>query len=151
MGGGGVYNLILTIHTCSLVNLYFPWRRCNQSKRHKKSVKIGVSLFILTIFCYTSVLIAANSNLYLSHYAFYLIYVNNFGNFFIYFWIDEKFRKYILRRKWFEIPLYASAFIRVNQKLSLSVHVIVVFCFEWRHELAVLSVLLIKMNLNSFF
>ena len=30
--------------------------------RHKKSVKIGVGLFLLTIFCYTSVILAVNSN-----------------------------------------------------------------------------------------
>ena len=79
--------------------LCVPYSFNNQRKRHKKSVKIGVSLFALTIFCYTSVVLSANSNLHLSHYAFYLIYVNNFGNFFIYFWIDEKFRKFIMRGK----------------------------------------------------
>ena len=67
--------------------------------RHKKSVKIGVGLFLLTIFCYTSVILAVNSNLFVTTYALYLIYFNNFGNFFIYLWVDEKFRKYILRKK----------------------------------------------------
>ena len=53
----------------------------------------------MTVVCYLSVVLLALSNLVISPYFFYLLYFNNLGNFFIYFWIDEKFRKFILRKK----------------------------------------------------
>ena len=75
------------------------FRNPNQAGRHKKSVKIGASLFMLTIVSYCPLVLNGNLGLVASPYLFYFIYINNFGNFFIYFWIDEKFRKFILRRK----------------------------------------------------
>ena len=77
----------------------FICRHTTNNARHKKSVKIGVALFTLTVVCYLSVVLLALSNLVISPYLFYLLYFNNLGNFFIYFWIDEKFRKFILLKK----------------------------------------------------
>ena len=34
-----------------------------------------------------------------SGYTHFLFYCNNFANFFVYFWIDDKFRDWILRRQ----------------------------------------------------
>ena len=53
---------------------------------------------MLTVVCYLGVVLLTYSNLFVSQYFFYLLYFNSFGNFFIYFWIDEKFRKFILRK-----------------------------------------------------
>ena len=65
-----------------------------------KSLKIGVALFVVTISTYTPFLYAdLFSDGDVSGYAHFLFYCNNFANFFVYFWIDDKFRDWTLRRE----------------------------------------------------
>ena len=62
-----------------------------------KSVKIGASLFLLTIATYAPLVFVFATETQISGYMRFIIYINNFANFFIYFWIDEKFRNAVLR------------------------------------------------------
>ena len=83
-----------------LVNLFCLFRNliAKQNKRHVKSVKIGMSLFFLTIATYLPFHISVLTNIPYSGYLYGLIYINNFANFFVYFWIDRKFRRWVLHR-----------------------------------------------------
>ena len=63
-----------------------------------KAVKIGVSLLILTILSYLPPpFLNLVLRLTVPKYVMFTFYVNNFANFFIYIWIDEKFRKFVCR------------------------------------------------------
>ena len=66
-------------------------------KRHVKSVKIGSSIFFLIIATYSPLCYAIVAKTKVSGYLGFVIYINNFANFFIYFWIDKKFRKAVLQ------------------------------------------------------
>ena len=68
-----------------------------EHKRHVKSVKIGASLFLLIIATYSPLVYATAAKTSISGYMGFVIYINNFANFFIYFWIDENFRKAVLK------------------------------------------------------
>ena len=69
-----------------------------ENKRHVKTVKIGASLFLVTMVTYSPIIFSIITGIAQTGYIFGIIYVNNFANFFVYFWIDEKFRHWILRR-----------------------------------------------------
>ena len=71
-----------------------------ENKRHVKSVKIGASLFLVTIVTYLPIVYTSVTQLHFSGYVYGTIYVNNFANFFVYFLIDEKFRHWILRKNY---------------------------------------------------
>ena len=62
-----------------------------------KSVKIGASLFLLTVVTFAPLAYALGTQATISGYLSLVIYINNFANFFIYFWIDNKFRKAVLK------------------------------------------------------
>ena len=64
---------------------------------HLKSVKIGASLFVVTVASYTPLIFSILSTTYLSGYLYFVIYINNFANFFVYAWIDDKFRESLPR------------------------------------------------------
>ena len=86
-------NLIYGIDVC----FFYPRATVLEHNRHVKSVKIGASLFLLIIATYTPLGYAIASKTTISGYLAFVIYINNFANFFIYFWIDEKFRKAVLK------------------------------------------------------
>ena len=70
----------------------------DQSKAgvHKKSVKIGAGLFLVSMASFTPLLVALNTDLVLPGHLMYFMYINNFANFFVYIWIDRKFRAFVL-------------------------------------------------------
>ena len=57
-----------------------------------KSVKIGLSLFIVFILSFTPSLYVYNFGGPISGYFRFAIYINNLANFFIYLFVDEEFR-----------------------------------------------------------
>ena len=63
-----------------------------------KSVKIGACLFLLTVATYLPSAVGQFSGGKISEYFSFIVYINNFGNFFVYLAIDEQFRGFILRR-----------------------------------------------------
>ena len=65
--------------------------RSNNSKRHVKSVKIGASLFLLTMATFMPITYDFMTQDMVSAYSFFVIYSNYFANFFIYFWIPNFF------------------------------------------------------------
>ena len=71
-----------------------------ENKRHVKSVKIGASLFAVTMLTYSSTVYGVITGVPVTGYIYVLIYINNFANFFVYFWIDKKFRIWVLRKFW---------------------------------------------------
>ena len=72
---------------------YFFRAQPNVAKpRHTKSVKIGLSLFLVFIFSYTPTIYAIVSRRPISGYFRYTNYINNLANFFIYLLVDEEFR-----------------------------------------------------------
>ena len=78
--------------------IHFRSNQTMENKRHLKSVKIGASLFLVTILTYSNLVFATITGIPYSGYLYCVIYVNNFANFFVYFWIDENFRKWTLRK-----------------------------------------------------
>ena len=73
-------------------------QQSRENKRHVKSVKIGASLFLITIITYTPIELAYVIGIPFFRYIEHAIYINNFINFFVYLWIDEDFRRWILRK-----------------------------------------------------
>ena len=70
--------------------------------RHMKSVKIGVSLFIIFVLSYLPAIYAINTGYRISGYFRYTAYINNLANFFIYLMVDKEFRaklRLIIKRK----------------------------------------------------
>ena len=61
-----------------------------------KSVKIGASLVVLTLATLSPLIYAIVTKTALSGYLRFVTYINNFANFFVYFWIDKEFRKAVL-------------------------------------------------------
>ena len=61
--------------------------------RHIKSVKIGLSLFVIFILSLLPELYVANFGGPISGYFHFSFYINNIANFFIYLIADEKFRE----------------------------------------------------------
>ena len=57
-----------------------------------KSVKIGMSLFIIFILSFTPVFYVIISGEPISGYFRFTFYINTMANFFIYLFVDEKFR-----------------------------------------------------------
>ena len=78
--------------------ILFSCKQSMESKLHVKSVKIGASLFLVTILTYSNLVYATITGVPYSGYLYFVIYVNNSANFFVYFWIDENFRKWTLRK-----------------------------------------------------
>ena len=66
--------------------------RSNAKPRHMKSVKIGLSLFLVFIFSFTPSVYAILAREVMSGYFRYTNYINNLANFFIYLLVDEEFR-----------------------------------------------------------
>ena len=67
------------------------------ASRHVKSVKIGASLFFFTLVTFIPILLVSFHDSVIPGYLYFAMYINNFDNFFIYLWIDDKFRKYRLQ------------------------------------------------------
>ena len=86
------YRYIMLIH--------FRLKKSMDNKRHVKSVKIGASLFFVTMVSYSPIVFGTITGVPYPGYLFVVIYVNNFVNFFVYFWIDKNFRKWILLKFW---------------------------------------------------
>ena len=64
-----------------------------------KSLKIGATLFLVTIATVSAMFYATLFSRKAVHGRLYfIVYINNFANFFVYFWIEDKFRNWILRR-----------------------------------------------------
>ena len=63
----------------------------NRQARHKKSVKIGLSLFLVFTMSFTPSLWAFYAG-QISGYFGYAFYINSLANFFVYLIIDEEFR-----------------------------------------------------------
>ena len=63
-----------------------------------RSVQIGASLFFVMVSCFIPAFVVSFTNIELSGYLYYVFHINNFANFFIYFWIDRKFRNFVMRR-----------------------------------------------------
>ena len=59
---------------------------------HIKSAKIGAGLFVVSVTSYFPLVYSLLSAQYRSGYLYFVIFINNFANFFVYAWIDEKFR-----------------------------------------------------------
>ena len=76
--------------------MFFSRANALENKRHVKSAKIGASLFFLTVATYSSLFYALGAEEGISGYWKFVVSINNFANFFIYFWIDKKFRKAVL-------------------------------------------------------
>ena len=57
-----------------------------------KSVKIGLSLFIVYILSYTPFMYVGISGNPISGYFRFTFYINNLANFFIYLFVDGEFR-----------------------------------------------------------
>ena len=68
-----------------------------RKKQHVKCVKIGACLVALTLATFSPIAYASVAKTALSGYMFFVVYINNFANFFIYFWIDDKFRKAVFK------------------------------------------------------
>ena len=64
-----------------------------------KSIKIGGSLLILKICCFLPIFIASFIGFQLPIYLYYVVYINNFANFFVYLWVDENFRRSFICKK----------------------------------------------------
>ena len=73
-------------------------RRTGQQVQHGKSVKIGASLFTLNFVCFSPAFINAFTNKPIPGYLHPVVFINNFANVFVYFWIDVKFRNFVLCR-----------------------------------------------------
>ena len=77
----------------------FVLRANSKSKSHMKAIKIGAMLFLVSFASFTPIVVAViNDGLEIWGYFDFFIYINNFANFFVYFWIDDKFRNWVLRR-----------------------------------------------------
>ena len=74
------------------------FRSTSKAKSHMKAIKIGAMLVVVTFLSFTPVLLVGNSDQKMPGYFNFFIYINNFANFFVYFWIDDKFRNWVLRR-----------------------------------------------------
>ena len=63
-----------------------------------KAIKIGAMLVVVSFASFTPSVVAGRTNIPVPGYFNFFIYINNFANFFVYFWIDDKFRNWVLRR-----------------------------------------------------
>ena len=54
-------------------------------------------MFVVAVASYTPLIFSLLSATYLSGYLYFVIYINNFANFFVYAWIDDKFRESLPR------------------------------------------------------
>ena len=73
------------------------------NKQYIKSVKIGASLVVVTLVTFSPLVYAVVAETSISGYIHFVIYINNFANFFVYFWIDERFRKAVLKDFGYEV------------------------------------------------
>ena len=74
----------------------FFFFRLGANRSHVKAVKIGASLFVLSIITYTPLTLADLSHTVVSGYFYFSVFINNFANFFVYVWVDVKFRNWLL-------------------------------------------------------
>ena len=93
-----IRNVILTFIQPSKAGFNFLCSSMQKKAKHVKSVKIGASLFVLTLVWYLPFVLTILVGWRISRYFFYFAYINNFANFFVYFWIDENFRNAVLCR-----------------------------------------------------
>ena len=63
-----------------------------------KAIKIGAMLVVVSFASFTPSVVAGSTNKAVPGYFNFFVYINNFANFFVYFWIDDKFRNWVLRR-----------------------------------------------------
>ena len=63
-----------------------------------KAIKIGAMLVVVALLSFTPVVLVGNLDLQMAGYFHFFVHINNFANFFVYFWIDDKFRNWVLRR-----------------------------------------------------
>ena len=75
---------------CTFV-ICFSNNRAKKSGRHKKSVKIGLSLFLVFVLSFAPSLWATFVGKINGYFGFTFV-LNNYANFFIYLVVDEEFR-----------------------------------------------------------
>ena len=68
-------------------------RQAAHSKRHKRAMKLGLSILILYLLSFTPLFIYPFIEANLANYIGRLYYINHIGNFFIYYATDGKFRR----------------------------------------------------------